>query len=214
MAKVFYSALINCLRGRLNNAVYSAYRGIEYVRSYCATPYNPNTARQQYVRNSYKALVGIYVSLSDSQKTMWNLYAAQLQTPNTGISAFLHLNQPLICANHADLTHSLLPPLFPSTPKSVWGLTVSSINSVSNLVYWDFPCVSFLYVSIYYRLPKTYTAFPGAYNRFAGTSRADSQCFTHSHTISSATIMKYHAFSLDSHGRKSPVTHEVKLYVP
>lgn len=214
IAKAHYSHLIARISGRVGNVVYASNQGGDYVRSYCEFPYNPNTERQQLIRNAFKSLTGIYASLTDTQKKIWDRYASMLSARYTGIAAFLHLNLTLAGADHPALTHFLIPPLSPSTPRSVWEITVTALSSFSNLIAWDFPSVSSLYVPVYYRLPKSYPDFPGAHQRFAGTARSDSLCLTHSHTFSSATIVKYFCYSLDIHGRLSPRTHEVKLYIP
>ena len=78
MAKVIYGSGINSISGRLDGVVYSRNRFGGYMRSYSA-PVNPNSTRQQSIRNTFQQLAAIWsTTLTAAQRTAWNLYGASV----------------------------------------------------------------------------------------------------------------------------------------
>lgn len=57
-----------------NSMVYSRWRGVPYVRRY-VTPANPNTAKQQEVRNIFRTLGQMWLTAPEALIAAWDTYA-------------------------------------------------------------------------------------------------------------------------------------------
>jgi hypothetical protein len=78
MAKIIYGSGINQISGTLDGVVYSRNRFGGYARRY-TVPVNPNSARQQSVRNTFQELTEHWnTTLTAAQRTAWNLYGANV----------------------------------------------------------------------------------------------------------------------------------------
>jgi len=95
--------------GKLNGIVFSHNRFGAYVRA-IGSPVNPNTDRQQAVRNIFQTLAELWKNtLTEAQRTAWELYAASVPVLNrlgdsiylTGLNHYIRSNVARI---DADLT--------------------------------------------------------------------------------------------------------------
>jgi hypothetical protein len=115
MTKIQYSSLINEIRGKISGSVLSVRKGVTYLKRHNQKQRQPHTADQQTVRGYLNNLTGLWYSLSDTKKQLWNSYAAQQKNPMTGLNSFNMLN--LAICRYLNKTKIITsPPPIPSTP--------------------------------------------------------------------------------------------------
>lgn len=99
---LFKSALMTAGSGKIKGIVASHNKGGQYFRG-LTIPTNPNTARQQAVRNAMSALSTAWVqTLTSSQRAGWQAYADNISWTNalgdtiqiSGINAYVGCNTP------------------------------------------------------------------------------------------------------------------------
>lgn len=74
----FTSAIISKGSGSVGGATYSRNHYGMYIKSK-PSPINPNSSRQQTVRNYFQTLAELWTSeLSDAERAAWNLYGSQV----------------------------------------------------------------------------------------------------------------------------------------
>ena len=225
MAKTYYSALINCIRGLLNNTIYQAYKGTEYIRQAPVSVTNPNTSRQQLIRTSISKLAKTYDSLTAGEKELWDSYAVMAGYHCFGQQTYIKFNMNISCADHPELTCISSPPATPGTPKHVQGFCVTPMSSLSNCISWTVPADVNTFVESYFRLHRGFCSISPCYGlcptvgyrpsfRFVATCRADYGHIVHTHTWPVGTRLFFKVFSIDKYGRKSPRSHVLALKVP
>lgn len=101
-------------RGVLGGSlVYSIRRGVNYVRQ-MDTPPNPNTARQQAIRATFKDGVSkwrfAFDLIPQAHRTMWNYYA--LGTAESGFNRFTryYLKENYDVATGQQVSPQVIPP--------------------------------------------------------------------------------------------------------
>ncbi|MCJ7812913.1 hypothetical protein MUP95_06320, partial [bacterium] len=210
--------------GRIGELVHTAHCGVHYVKAYCANPTDPNTARQQQVRKIFGDLSKAYHDLSEDSHNLWNNYASLAHVRFTGKQAFIKLNGSLLGCSHADLITINYPPLTPSTPQFPIAFSAVALTSVSTCISWTSPLNDSVYISCYFHLHTGFCLEFPTYDlcntvgyrptqRFVETVRSDVGSIVHTHAWPVTAWLFYKAFSIDRFGRKSPLTHEIKVIV-
>jgi len=82
MARVVLSALITDIRGKLGGSVFGNWKGIPYLRQLASHVTNPESARQQLVRNFLVSNARKWKDLTPEQRAQWEEYADSLHIPN------------------------------------------------------------------------------------------------------------------------------------
>jgi hypothetical protein len=77
MAKVRYGEMVADARGHIDGIVYTRNRYGAYA-SNRVSPVNPNTARQQTIRENFVALTTAWRDLTESQRTAWSVLGSQI----------------------------------------------------------------------------------------------------------------------------------------
>ena len=220
MAKIYVSAIINRIIGRLGKVIYQTYKGTDYTRLSPDVWANPNTARQQLIRANLSALSKSWDSLPPSYQELWNTFASVKGCHYFGHQAFISLNCNLLNADHVDLARIDHPPLRPGTPKHIRGFCVFPMTATTTCISWAKPASSILYVTGRYRLHRGFCSVNPSYGlcptvgyrpsfRFIGTVRSDVQFMVHTHNYPSITRLFYKLNTIDKFGRKSPVSHVI-----
>jgi len=203
VAKVFYSALVDTIRGSMKKgSVMSAWKGIQYMKTH-AWPRQPRTAVQQRVRGIISELAGDWYSMTEGQKELWNKYASLLKNPMTGLNAYVHTNLRLYKYLGAGSMIDYPPPS-PATPDAPAGLSASAAGAGTFQISWTAPTATNQIVIV----EKSPLAGldDRARPRFAvaGTAGADAGLISISHTYPSGTVVRFRVRSMDLYGRISP----------
>ena len=225
MARVYYSALVNTIRGLLQNTIYQKYKGTDYIRAAPVTVAQPNTARQIQIRQNLITLTKAYYGISAQCKQLWDQYASMAGMHCFGQQAFIKLNANLLNASHDDLLCHDYPPHTPGTPKHVRGFQATPVSSTVTCLTWTHPGDTKTYVTGHFRLHRGFCSrFPShglcptdGYRpswRFVKTERADQLHIIHNHSWPSGTRLYYFTNSIDEWGRKSPRSHAILVDVP
>lgn len=83
MARIIGGSPLGFLSGKLGGHVYSHNKGGQYIRQY-VIPVNPNSNAQLTARAVFGCASSSYHSLTPSQKTNWNSFAADVFSPKKG----------------------------------------------------------------------------------------------------------------------------------
>ncbi len=76
MARIILSGLLNDIRNAMGSMVFSAWKGINYVREKASSVSNPNSADQANIRARLTALSKRwYATLTQGQRDLWEEYA-------------------------------------------------------------------------------------------------------------------------------------------
>lgn len=202
MAQIIYSSLVNSISGRFAGSVLA--RGNASLRRHNAGLHNPRSEKQQTNRGHFSDLCGAWYALSDTQKSLWNTYAAMATRTGSGFNAFVGLNGKLLAAGHSDLTTINAPPPSPTTPPPVAGL-VPAREEGTTTITWDTPQDPDTYIEIYVSVPVGYFSEHKPKWMHVGTVRSDTGTFTHTHEFPSDIQLIYTALGLDHYGRSSPI---------
>lgn len=88
MARIILSGLLNDIRNAVGSLVYSAWKGVHYVRNKAATVSNPNSTDQANIRARMSAAAKRwYDVLTAIQRNLWNEYAQGLGSAEGSDSA-------------------------------------------------------------------------------------------------------------------------------
>lgn len=88
MARIILSGLLNDIRNAVGSLVYSAWKGVHYVRNKAATVSNPNSTDQANIRARMSAAAKRwYDVLTVAQRDLWNEYAQGLGSAEGSDSA-------------------------------------------------------------------------------------------------------------------------------
>lgn len=91
MSKVKLMSLVKENRGKLGDVIFSEWKGIPYVRDYVKTD-NPNTPKQQEVRNAFTSLSKLWKSNNGVMRMSWDEYVNSRKLSMTGYNAFIGAN--------------------------------------------------------------------------------------------------------------------------
>jgi hypothetical protein len=225
MARIKMSALISDIRGKLSDQVYSFCHCTHYVKDYQPVVANPRTYKQVFNRDSFGKLSKSWDDLSTISKSLWNSFAVMHRKTMSGYNAFIMLNQNLCAASHSDLVCVTYPPKFPATPRFPFGFCVTPISSTVNCITWTTPALITNYITARFRLHKMFCCVFPSYSlcptvgfrptfRFVQTVRSDVSQIIHTHTWPSGARLYYKLRSIDTFGRITPYTHELRIIVP
>jgi hypothetical protein len=222
MAKVSFTAITGLITGRVGDRVFSFQQRTAYSKSHNANPTQPNTSRQQKVRTDFSNLLKAWSDLTPPQKELWQQFATSQIKPMSAHNAFAKLNLALLCACHSDLGCVYTPPHTPSTPRYPLGFSVYPTSNSVNCITWLKPLLNSNYITAYFRLHKSFCINFPCYGfcptvgyrpskRFILTVRSDAGQILHSHNWPTGTQLYYKLRSLDTWGRESPFTHEIRV---
>lgn len=214
MAKVTYSALISDIRGRLRQDVFTIFRGTHIIRTYCANPHNPRTARQQFVRGHWSNLSGCWWHLPEAYQFLWNKYGSRKQGTKSGLGAFMQANMRLLAADHPELVRVDHPPPTPSTPMALQNFNWSYAGASLARITWNNPLDSETFVQFFHRLNWDYSPSYNVYWRQTATVRSDCGQYDWLHPYPTGTDLFIRSKTIDKWGRTSPFTHRIKIVVP
>jgi len=119
MGLIKYSAVVSAASGKIGGNVFARNASGAYVRTW-TKPINPNTTKQQEVRNSFATLISSWKNLSVANQQAWADMAPQFPYTNrlgeasqyTGQQLYNHLNMNLLTVGTAALTTPLVPETF------------------------------------------------------------------------------------------------------
>lgn len=223
MAKVYPSALLNRLSGRIGDVVYSWLHGQQITKIVPTTPSVPLTARTAQIRANLAYLAPLWENLTIQQKRLWQSYAIANIPHATGFNAFISLNGAVLNASNSNFTVNFAPPPTPSTPKIIRGLSVTYISPTCACIGWSKPRTISDYAYLTFGLPANFcTLYPGfglcptpGYTvdfRFICTviSNAGSFAFCHDWPVGAKLYFK--ARTLDLYGRRSPWSEKIEYF--
>lgn len=217
MAKIYYSALVNTIRGRLRDDVFSSWNGIDYVKTYPLHNFNPRTYRQQQVRHNLCHLTNLWHKLDKNHKKLWENRASKQDVAYTGYHEFTKLNCNLLNASHSDLVSIDEPPTKPKRSTYPEALCVSVLSASKICVLWDRPQNGTNYIESYYKLSRSFCARHPAYgcctgagynhyNRFVGTVKSSLGEIGFTNPWPSNTHLFFKVRSINKLGILSPFT--------
>ena len=222
MAKIYVSALLNRIAGRLGDAVYATTKGVAYVRAMSSTFVDPASARQLEVRQNLSTLATAYVNISDGEKDLWREWANLKGRKGGARASFVSVNGNLLNASHSDLIAITSPAKQPGTPKFPKHFCVTVLSATQVCLQWT---ETETYVTGRFKLDRWFcgnhpcwglcptTGYRWA-GRFIKTVRGDAAAIQHVHGWPASTKLYYWLNSIDKCGRKSPVTHTIKVTTP
>lgn len=203
MAKIYYSALVNSIRGRVSHSVLSIWKGIGVVKRHNANPRQPRSCHQQRVRGLMNDLAGDWYGLSSTLKEMWSKYASLLSKPMSGMNAYQHLN--LALARYFG-TASIItsPPPSPSTPEAPWPFTTTAQAGSLVDCTWTVPTDGNWKVLVYESPLVGLDDVSHPRWDFVCDSAASLGICTIASSFPVGTHLRIMAKSIDSYGRVSP----------
>jgi hypothetical protein len=204
MAKVKFSALVESMSGKLNGSTASSWKGVNILKR-TARPRQPRSESQQLVRGIMNNLSGQWYSLSSDTKSLWNRFASLLTKPMSGMNAYIKQNSALVryLGYGSELS---TPPPSPSTPESIYGLSLAVTNSTTNAISWTTPVTAADYVIVEYSFLTGRDDSASPRWTFAAGGSASAASVNHTHSFPVGTVMRYRARVMDSYGRMSPST--------
>lgn len=222
MAKVYYSGLVNYIKGRLGDFIYSKHLSTPYIKYQPPSQYNPNSARQQQIKANFGYFSDLWDSLSDSYRNLWSVYAAHLRHRISGMNSFISLNSALLNASHVDLTFNYLPPPTPETPAFVRGFCAYNVSDSRFYFSWLSPLLSCVYVTSQFRFHYNFCRNFPSYGlcstvgyrpswRFIGTCCSSYGSFLFPHDFPSGAELFFRSHSIELYGRKSPHTGAIPI---
>jgi len=120
MAKIKLAAIVDDMRNKVGNVVFSTGRGGNYIRRR-VIPSNPKTTYQTAVRANLTSLAEGWASLTDGQRTQWNAAVSSwlksdifgAKRKPSGLNLYVGLNLNLLEAGQATIS---TPPLRSAVP--------------------------------------------------------------------------------------------------
>lgn len=221
MAIVQFSCLINRIKGRVGTNVFSFRRGTTFIMTYPSSPTVPNSTRQQQIKSNITSLSKLWYDLPDDVKYLWNSHATRRKGAASGYNHFISHNANILNASHSDLVYRSAPPPRPGTPAHVRGVCVFAMSSTQVCISWTIPSSSILFVTGHYKLHRGFCTRHPAYGccvadgyrpsiRFIETVKSNLNLIVYNHTWPTNTRLWFRLNSIDTYGRKSPVTHFIK----
>lgn len=214
MAKWYPSSLINDIRGKLGNDVYTYYRGTHVIRTYVASPSNPNTSRQQLVRGYFSTVASCWWGLPTHIRNMWEKYASLSAKYKCGTGAFYAHNVRILAAFSCTSWMLTAPPFFPATPHHVEGYDWSFAGASTVRMTWDTPRDPNLWIVPSYRLNWDYSPTYNIYWKQIPVVNSTFGTYDWIHPVPTGTEIFLRLRSMDKQGRVSPITHKIKKVVP
>jgi len=221
MAIVEFTCLINRIKGRVGDDVFSFHRGTTFIKHHPTDANFPNSSRQQQINSTISTLSKLWYDLSDTIKDLWNSYATKHKGGASGYNHFISLNACLLNSSHSELVYRPGPPPLPGTPAHVRGVCIFAMSSTQTCISWTIPSSSILFVTARFKLhPLFCNVFP-AYGccvadgyrpslRYIDTVKSNLNVIVYNHTWPTNTRLWFRLHSIDKYGRKSPVTHFIK----
>jgi hypothetical protein len=206
MGKIYYSALVNTIRGKVSFSVMSAWKGINVVKRHNPNPRQPRSEKQQDLRGMLNNLAGEWYSLSDIQKDLWNSFCAMYKLTLTGLNAYVKFNQVLqkYLPGTARKTE---PPPSPATPEFALGFTVTPVAGGDFCVIWTSPTLTTLYaITDYWPMPGLDSTNNPRWT-FGGTAGCDATFIDLDLDMPAGVIVKFRLRTMDAHARLSPWSH-------
>ena len=222
MAKVYYSPLINVVRGKVGDTIYSTSGPIPYIKRANPSVSQPRTFRQMQIRLNLCYFSKKWDSLPESYQDLWCRRATISNSMIFGKQMFIRHNCNLLNASHSDLTEILYPPFKPGTPVFPKNFTVFPVSSNLFCLSWTSPHLVSLYITAFYRLHKGFclvhpnfglcpTFGYRPYFRFIETVRSDVNHILFFSPWPNNTRLFFKIRSTDKFGRVSPFTAAVKI---
>jgi len=206
MAKVFYSALVNRMSGKISNSVMSNWKGQGIIKKHNASPHQPHTEKQQAVRGYLNDLAGEYYSLTATQKGMWDAWAGAIGRRMTSLNAYASFNQ-LAQKYFPGQARMTTPPPSPNTPIHPTGLSVVAKAASDFSVIWTGPTLTTLYAVVdYWPMPGLDNTVSPSWT-FGATAGCDTTFATITTTYPVGTVLKFRVRTIDAYKRTSPWSH-------
>lgn len=206
MARIYFSALVNTVRGKVSNSVLSAWKGINVIKKHNPSPKQPRSEKQQDIRGMLSELAGEWYSLTDVQKDLWNSWVAMFKLPMSGLNAYCRFNQVLqkYLPGSAKKTS---PPVSPATPDFQTGFTVTPVSAGDFCVIWTSPTLTTIYaITDYWPMPGRDSVTTPRWT-FGGTAGSDATFIDLDLNMPTDTIVKFRLRTMDADGRLSPWSH-------
>lgn len=206
MGKIFYSALVNTIRGKVSHSVLSAWKGINVIKRHTSGVRQPRTEKQQDIRGMLSELAGEWYSLTQVQKDLWNSWCAMYSLPMTGLNAYAKFNQ-VLQKYFPGMAKKTEPPATPATPDFPTGFTVTPIASGAFCVIWTTPTATTIHViADYWPMPGRDSVSNPRWT-FGASAGSDATFADLTLTMPENVVVKFRIRTLDEEGRVSPWSH-------
>lgn len=206
MGKIYYSALVNRIGGKVSHSVLSSWKGVNVVKRHNPNPRQPRSEKQQNLRGMLNNLAGEWYALTAVQKDLWNGYCAMSNLPLTGLNAYAMFNQTLQ-KYLPGTARKTSPPPSPATPEFALGFTVTPVAAGDFCIIWTSPTLTTIYaISDYWPMPGLDSVNHPRWT-FGGTAGADATFMDLDIDMPTGTIVKFRLRTMDAHGRTSPWSH-------
>lgn len=216
MAKVIFSSLIDDISGKFGGSIFKRVKSGTILRQ-SQRPANPRSIHQQRTRRIFNDLSGRWYSLTVAQQSLWDHFASLSPGRMSGFNAYLKLNTRLLCANYSTLVRTDSPPLSPSTPEHIEGLSVESLSNTKNIIGWTSPKNYNDFAQSFFSIAPGYSFKNKEKWRFIQTKPSASSNISHEHTYPTGTSMTYKIRTIDIKGRISveikSTVFEIPLYL-
>jgi len=210
MARIHYSGLVNRIAGKLEGGIFGSWKGKGTVKSHVKGLHQPRSSQQQMMRGLINDYTGRWYSLPDTQKRMWEAYAAASEKRVTAHNAYIGKNiyAQRYFPGHAEITS---PPFTPSTPTHPIGFGVAQGDAANFSITWTSPTLTTLFVVMdYWPMPGRAKATNPQW-KFGATSGADALSLSLSTDYPENTVMSFRVRSIDQQMRVSPWSHTKEL---
>lgn len=206
MARIYFSALVNTIRGKVSHSVLSGWKGINVVKRHNPGPKQPRSEKQQNIRGMLAELAGEWYGLTDVQKDLWNSWVAMSSLPMTGLNAYVKFNQ-VLQKYLPGTTKKTEPPVSPATPDFATGFTVTPVAGGDFCVIWTGPTLSTLFaIADYWPMPGRDSVTNPRWS-FGGTAGMDATFIDLDINMPENTVVKFRLRDMDADGRLSPWSH-------
>lgn len=205
MAKVIFSSLIDDISGKFGGSIFKRVKSGTILRQ-SQRPANPRSSHQQRTRRIFNDLSGRWYSLTATQQSLWDHFASLSPGRMSGFNAYLKLNTRLLSANYSTLVRIDSPPLTPSTPEHIEGLSVESLSNTKNIIGWTSPKSYSYFTQTFFAVSPGYSFRNKEKWRLIETKPSISAYISHNHTYPAGTSLHYKARTIDSKGRISSLS--------
>jgi len=202
MAKVIWSSMVQSVKGKVRGGIFRGGRSGSVLMDY----YRPTSRSERQI--AQRSIVGNcsdgWYALTDVQRELWNKYGGSLESPITGVAAYMKANVRLAAADHADLTVISEPPLTPATPEALHGYSASRDEYGNLNATWISPNDANTYVIISVCVGVGYSVTGKESWRRVGTVRSDALSFICALDYALTRPVFFRAYTIDAFGRQSP----------